>query len=98
MVRVAEGFQVPRESVVDQIQQFVDGICPDPPRPRWPFPWPGPWPFGVGDPAESFVVQPADLILIGVQLFRAADMLTGSQYASSLVDAGDRLRRPGSNA
>jgi hypothetical protein len=40
-------------------------------------------------------VQPADLILIGVQVFRAADTLTDSQYAGALADAANKIALTG---
>lgn len=72
------------------ISDFVDDWCGTPPRPRWPLPWP--FPLRLNDDMK---IQPADLIVMGIQFHRAAEAMAGSPLAADLADAGNRLAQTG---
>jgi hypothetical protein len=92
MVQTAETFGVDRQAVGKQIAEFVDDWCGTPPR-RWPFPWP-PWRFGLRDPRD-FSVQPAELVQIGIAIYRAAEALGGNEFAGDLVNAANQFAQTG---
>jgi hypothetical protein len=81
------------EAARAKLDRFIDGICPDPPRP--PVPWPWPW----GPTLDREALDPVVLLAAGAQFQRMADTIGDhplhdvfEQSADRLFDAGlDRL-------
>jgi hypothetical protein len=90
---LAESVDAPNrinELVRASIQQFVDDLCPQPPRPpRWPFPWPRPkwW--------EQGEIGPLDVLVAGARFYRAAETMPDNALAADFDAGADTLFEAG---
>jgi hypothetical protein len=74
--------------VVGHVAKFVDDLCGNGMRVRWPYPWPAPIWF-------SDSLSGADLIVMGTQFQQAAAIATDRELGRTFADAAHALLEAG---